>query len=90
MDFATQLLIIILSVTLSMFLLVGIVLGIYLIKLTKDINKLTRSAERTASMVESAVAGVAKYKASIFATDALLKYFNKFKQAKKGKKNEQE
>lgn len=90
MDFATQLLIIILAVTLSVFLLVGIVLAIYLIKLTKDINKLTRSAERTASMVESAVAGVAKYKASIFATDALLKYVNKFKQAKKGKKNEQE
>jgi len=90
MDIATQTLIIILSVTLSIFLIVGIVLGIYLIKLTKDINKLTRSAERTASMVESAIAGVAKYKASVFATDALIRYINKFKKSKKGKNNEQE
>lgn len=88
MDFATQLLIIILASTLVVFLLVGVILGIYLIKLTKDINKLTSSAERTASMVESAVAGVAKYKASIFATDALFKFINNFKKSKKEKSNE--
>jgi hypothetical protein len=86
MDTATQILIIILAVTLSVFLLIGIILGIYLIKLTGDIRKLSKSAERTASAVESAVTGAVKFTSPVFIADVILKYINKFKKTQKGNK----
>lgn len=86
MNTTTEILIIILSVTLSVFLIVAIILGIYLIKLTSDIRKLSKSAEKTAASIESAVSGAAKITSPIFIADMIMKYVNKSK--KSGKKGD--
>lgn len=79
----TEILIFILAATLSVFLLAGIVLAVYLIKLTSDIRKLTQSAEKTASTIESAVSGAAKFTSPVFIADMIIKYMNKAKKAAK-------
>lgn len=86
MNTTTEILIIILAVTLSIFLVVAIILGIYLIKLTSDIRKLSKSAEKTAASIESAVSGAAKLTSPIFIADMIMKYVNKSK--KSGKKGD--
>jgi hypothetical protein len=53
-----QVLVIILSVFLALFLLLGIVLLAALIRITRQIKSVTSSAERTASHVERIVAGM--------------------------------
>lgn len=87
MNLATEILIIILATTLSIFLVVAIVLGIYLIKLTSDIRKLSRSAEKTAASIESAVSGFAKFTSPIFIAELISKQINKVKKSseKEGK-----
>ena len=83
MNPATEILIIILASALSVFLLVAIILGIYIIKLTSDIRKLTQSAEKTASTIESAVSGAAKFASPMFFAEQIAKYVNKAKKSSK-------
>lgn len=85
---ATEILIVILSVTLTIFLVVAIILGIYLIKLTSDIRKLSRSAEKTAASIESAVTGAAKLTSPIFIADMILNMINKAKKPSKKEKDD--
>lgn len=81
MNLATEILIIILATTLSIFLVVAIVLGVYLIKLTSDIRKLSHSAEKTAASIESAVSGIAKFTSPLFIADLIAKQISKVKKS---------
>ena len=57
---ALELLVIILSAFLALFLLIGIVLAILLVRVTQQIKRVTTSAERTVGSIESVVNGVGK------------------------------
>lgn len=60
MSSAAEILVIILSVTLTIFLIVAIILGIYLIKLSAEIRRVAASAQETVDAVGKAAQGVAK------------------------------
>jgi hypothetical protein len=74
-----QVLVIILSIFLGLFLLVGIILTILLIKLTRQINAVTSSAQRTAESVEKAVVGFTTVTSPMFLVKTLSKHLKKFK-----------
>lgn len=57
---AMEILVIILSAFLALFLLIGIVLAVLLIKVTTQIKRVTTSAERTVGSLEGVVAGLGK------------------------------
>lgn len=84
MDQAAEILVIIVSSVLSVFLIVAIILGIYLIKVTAEIRRLAKSAQNTVSHIDSAVTGVTKITSPIFVAELVGKYIKKF--TKKGKK----
>ena len=84
MNTASEILVIILSSVLAVFLILGIILSIYLIKLTRDIRSVTRSAERTVSHIESAVSGVAKLTSPLFVAEIIGRYIKKFTKKRKG------
>lgn len=84
MSNAAEILVIIVSSVLALFLIVSIILGIYLIKLTAEIRKLARSAQNTVDGIGSAVNGVARLVSPMFVADLVGKYIKKFTK-KKGK-----
>jgi uncharacterized protein YoxC len=86
MNLATEILVIILSIFLVIFLVVGITLAVYLIKLTRDIRKVTKSAGRTVERIESIAAGVSKIASPLFVAELIGRYVKKFKKSKKGDK----
>ena len=55
---AFEILVIILSMTLAIFLIIAIVLVVLLVKVSLQIKRVTESAGRTASSIESAMQGV--------------------------------
>jgi uncharacterized protein YoxC len=82
---AAEILVVILSIFLAFFLALGITLAIYLIKLTRDIREVTKSAGRTVSHLEAAVSGISKIAQPLFLLDivkSLMKKFNKSKRSK--------
>lgn len=81
---AAEILVIILSIFLALFLLLGIVLTVYLIKLSRDIRKVTSSAGRTVSNIESAVASITKLTSPLFVIEFVNRYLKKFKKSKRG------
>lgn len=86
MDQAAEILVIIVSSVLSIFLIVAIILGIYLIKLTSEIRRLAKSAQNTVSHIDSAVVGVSKLTSPLFVAEMVNRYIKKFTSKKKGKK----
>ena len=88
MDQAAEILVIIVSSVLSVFLIVAIILGIYLIKLTAEIRRLAKSASDTVSHIDNAVVGVSRLTSPIFIAEMVNRHIKKFmSKAKKGKKN---
>lgn len=85
MDQAAEILVIIVSSVLSIFLVVAIILGIYLIKLTAEIRRLAKSAQNTVSHIDNAVVGVSKLTSPLFVAEMVNRYIKKFT-GKKGKK----
>ena len=86
MSSAAEILVIILSITLSIFLIVAIVLGIYLIRLSAEIRRITKSAQNTVDTIGEAVEGVVKITSPVFIARALGQLFTKFnKKSGKGK-----
>lgn len=85
MNLAAEILVIILSVTLTIFLIVGIIMMVYLVKLTRQIRKVTMSAERTVDGIESVVSRIVKMSSPIFAAEMIAKLFRKFKKHKEEK-----
>lgn len=87
MDQAAEILVIIVSSVLSVFLVVAIILGIYLIKLTSEIRRLTKTAQNTVSHIDSAVVGVSRITSPIFIAEMVNRYIKKFvPRHKKGSK----
>lgn len=84
MNIAFEILVVILSIFLAVFLILGIALSIYLIKLTRDIRRVTESAGRTVSTIESVVHGASKIASPIFIAEMIGRYVKKFKKGKKG------
>jgi hypothetical protein len=82
MNNATEILVIILSVFLAFFLLLGIILAAYLIKLTRDIRRVTESAGRAVSNIENVVAGASKIASPLFIAELIGRYIKKFKKSK--------
>jgi uncharacterized protein YoxC len=80
---ASEILVIILASFLALFLLLGIILTVYLIKLTKDIRSITASAGRTVNNLEAAVTGVAKLTSPLFVAEMIGRYIKKFKKSNK-------
>ena len=85
MSSSAEILIIILSVTLTFFLILGMVLFIYLIILTREIRKVTRSAERTVGSLESVVSGFSKIISPIFVAEMFSGFVKKFNSKKREK-----
>ncbi len=82
---AAEILVVILSIFLAFFLALGITLAIYLIKLTRDIREVTKSAGRTVSHLEAAVGGMSKLAQPLFLLELATKFMKRFKNFKKGK-----
>ena len=88
MDQAAQILVIIVSSVLSIFLIVAIILGIYLIKLTSEIRKIAKTAQSTVSHIDSAVVGVSKLTSPLYIAELVNRYIKKFStQVKKSKRS---
>jgi uncharacterized protein YoxC len=82
---AAEILVIILSVTLFVFLLVAIILGVYLVKLTAEIRRITKSAQETVETIGTAVSGVARLTSPMFVAEMVGRYIKKFTKNKKEK-----
>jgi len=82
MSSSSEILVIILSIALAVFLILGIILTIYLIDLTRQIRKVTKSAERTVDNLESVVSGFSTVMTPIFMAEMVSKFFKKFKKSK--------
>jgi uncharacterized metal-binding protein len=82
MDLAAEILVVILSVFLAMFLILGIILTIYLISLTRQIRKITASAEQAVGDIESVVSRVVKITSPMSVADMIAGLFKKFKKDK--------
>ena len=81
---AAEILVIILSIVLTIFLLIGIVLIVYLIVLTRQIRKVTKSAERTVEDFGSVISKVSKVVQQIFVAETINSFIKKIKKRKKG------
>lgn len=89
MDQAAEILVIIVSSVLFVFLVVGIVLGIYIIKLTAEIRRLARSAQDTVTQLEHAVVGVSRMASPLYVAQMVNRYIKKFAKTKeKGEKED--
>lgn len=86
MSSAAEILVIILSSFLGLFLLLAIILTIYLILLTRQIRRVTQSAERTAHHIESTVSGISKITSPLFVAGIVGRYIKKFTKSNKSKK----
>ena len=74
---ALEILVVILSIFLAIFLFGAIVLVVLLIKVTKQIKRVTSTAERTANGVEKVVMGVSKASGPLMLTRIMRDLFNK-------------
>jgi len=81
---ASEILLIIVSSVLSIFLIVGILLGIYLVKLTSEIRNLAKSAQGAVDHIDTAIKGVSKFTSPLVVANIIAKYIKKV--TKKGKK----
>jgi len=82
MNSAAEILVIFLSIALAIFLILGIILTAYLIRLTRQIRAVTRSIESAASSVDSVASGIAKVLSPIFMAEMFTKFINNFKKGK--------
>lgn len=74
---AFEILVIILSGMLAVFLLISIVIGVLLIKVTLQIRKVTDGAQKTVNNLESLTSGIAGAASKAVLGRILLKGFNK-------------
>ncbi len=88
MDQAAEILVIIVSSVLFVFLIVAIILGVYLIKLTAEIRRLAKSAQETVSHIENAVVGVSRITSPLYVAEMVNRYIKKFMKNKGGKGND--
>jgi uncharacterized protein YoxC len=82
---AYEILVIILSSTLAIFLILAIILTIYLIKLTSEIRKVTESAGRTVDNIETVVLGATKIASPLFVAEMIGRFIKNHKRSSKEK-----
>lgn len=80
MSSAAEILVIIVSAVLALFLLVGIILAIYLIRLSAEIRKIAKTAQQTVDTVGEAVQGIVRVTSPVFVAKAIAQYLKKFQQ----------
>ena len=85
MNSAAEVLVVILSIFLALFLILGITLTIYLINLTRQIRKVTNAAERTVGNLESVESKFSKVISPIFVAEMVTKFIRKIKKEKRDK-----
>ncbi len=86
MSSAAEVLVIILSIVLVLFLIAGIILLIYLIRLSAEIRRIAASAQKTVDHIETAVAGATRIASPMFVAELVGRYIKKFtKNSRKGK-----
>lgn len=85
MNFAAEILVIILSVTLTIFLIFATILAVYIINLTRQIRKVTDAAERTVDNIESAVSRAVRASFPVMFAAMITKIFKKIKKDKEEK-----
>lgn len=90
MSSSAEILVIILSIFLAFFLILGIILMIYLIVLTHQIRKVTKSAEQTFGDVGAFIANVSKIVSPVFVAEMFNRFIKKVKTTKKNKSNKEE
>lgn len=78
MDAAAEILVIIVSSVLAVFLIVSIILGIYLIKLTSEIRKITKTAQNTVSHIDNAVVGVSRLASPVYLAEIVNRLVKKY------------
>lgn len=88
MSSAAEILVIIVSSVLVVFLVVAIILAIYLIRMSAEIRKLTKTAQNTVNHIDSTVVGISRLTSPIFVAEMVSRYIKKFSKhvQKKGKK----
>lgn len=82
MNSAAEVLVVILSVFLGLFLILAITLTIYLINLTRQIRKVTNAAERTVGNLESVISGITKVISPMVVAEMITKFVKKIKKSK--------
>lgn len=82
MNLAAEILVVILSIFLAIFLIVGTILTVYLISLTRQIRRITTSAEHTVDNLGSAISTATKMISPMVIAEAIAKLFKKFKKNK--------
>ena len=75
---ATEILVINVSSVLAIFLIVGIILAIYLIRLTAEIRKIARSAQKTVDTIGTAMSTAAKFSSPMMVAEMLKRYVKKY------------
>lgn len=83
MDTAAEILVIITSSVLVVFLIIAIILGIYLIKLSAEIRKVTKSAQTTIDHVETTVSGISKIISPVFVAEMVGRIIKKYTKEEK-------
>ncbi|MDR0591205.1 MAG: hypothetical protein LBG75_01440 [Candidatus Nomurabacteria bacterium] len=86
MNEASQILVIILSAALAVFLVLGIMLLVMLIRLSKQIKKTATSIAHTTESVEGLVTNIAKIVSPAIVAKSIKEVFDKFKPGKTNKK----
>lgn len=76
---AMQILVIILSVFLALFLLLAIILVVLLIKVTRQIRRVTETAQNAADHMNDLAMNVGKFVSPALIVKFLMKQFNKVK-----------
>ncbi|MDR0397987.1 MAG: hypothetical protein LBH36_02275 [Candidatus Nomurabacteria bacterium] len=89
MDEASQILVIILSAALAVFLVLGITLMIMLIKLSNQIKKTAVSIRTTSEAVENVVTSIAKLVSPAIVVKTIKEVFDKIKPSKSTKKEKE-
>ena len=85
MNLAAEILVVILSIFLAIFLILGIILLAYLIKLTRQIKKISLSAEKTVGDIESIVSRIVQVTSPMFLAEIVSKLLKIFKKSNKEK-----
>lgn len=84
MSAAAEILVIIVSVVLCIFLLVSIVLAVYLIRVSAEIRRIAKSAGETVNTIGSAVSGIAKVTSPMFVAEMVSRFIKKMSKTRKG------
>lgn len=79
---AAEILVIILSAFLALFLLLGIILTVYLIAITRQIKRITDSAEKAVGDIGSAVSSFVKAISPAVIAQTIKSFINKVKKDK--------